>query len=172
MPVKLTFICVIHSVSEKDSLDYVIREAISIIRREDNESLDVRITAFFPKSSSIPKWVPIFVPENILRFTEKEDIYRFATEPVQSDNELFKSIKILVTEFIKGGSSGKKFLIKCRYLKSDERIDKKLRIWNHCQPHLILHLPFAIPDQQMNELEEYQPKQWPTRQLPKSLTKA
>ncbi|CAG8740705.1 2996_t:CDS:1, partial [Funneliformis caledonium] len=40
MPAKLTFICVIHSVSEKDSLDYVIREAIGIIRREDNESLD------------------------------------------------------------------------------------------------------------------------------------
>ncbi|CAG8769672.1 12969_t:CDS:1, partial [Funneliformis caledonium] len=50
----------------------------------------------------------------------------FATEPVQSDDELFKSIKILVTKFIKGGSSGKKLLIKCRYLKSDERIDKKL----------------------------------------------
>ncbi|CAG8624902.1 12289_t:CDS:1, partial [Funneliformis caledonium] len=50
----------------------------------------------------------------------------FATEPVQSDDELFKSIKIFITEFIKGESSGKKFLIKCRYLKSDERIDKKL----------------------------------------------
>ncbi|CAG8708418.1 1403_t:CDS:2, partial [Funneliformis caledonium] len=136
-------------------------EAIGIIRREDNESLDVRIIAFFLKSSLIPKWVPIFVSKNILRFTGKYTldenpsydkleivansgdlidmnqenlpissistfVMGFATEPVQSDDELFKSIKILVTEFIKDKSSGKKFLIKCRYLKSDERIDKKL----------------------------------------------
>ena len=71
MPAKLTFICIIHSVSKKDFLDYVIREAIGIIRREDNESMDVRITAFFLKSSSTPKWVPIFIPENMLRFTGK-----------------------------------------------------------------------------------------------------
>ena len=50
----------------------------------------------------------------------------FAAEPVQSDDNLFKSIKIVVSEYTRGGNSGKKFHIKCRYLKSDERIDKKL----------------------------------------------
>src|ERR1043165_963480 len=49
----------------------------------------------------------------------------FITEDTQNDNT-FKSIKVITNEFIGGGSAGKKFSIKCRYLRSDERIDKKI----------------------------------------------
>ncbi|CAG8734127.1 1225_t:CDS:2 [Funneliformis caledonium] len=48
-------------------------------------------------------------------------------ESVQSDN-LFKIIKLNVTEFARssqGGPIGRTFCIKCRYLKSDGRIEKK-----------------------------------------------
>src|ERR1044072_8411010 len=48
----------------------------------------------------------------------------FITEDTQNNNT-FKSIKVITNEFIGGGSAGKKF-IKCRYLRSDERIDKKI----------------------------------------------
>ena len=44
---------------------------IGIIRRENNEIIDVRITAFCPKSNLIPKWVPIFKSDNVLRFMGK-----------------------------------------------------------------------------------------------------
>ena len=51
----------------------------------------------------------------------------FVTEQVQNDhNVLFKSIKITVTEFTRSGSAREKFLVKCRYLKLDQRIDKKI----------------------------------------------
>ena len=50
----------------------------------------------------------------------------FAAEKVQNENNLFKFIKLAVTEFVGGVNTGKKFLIKCRYLKSDERINKKI----------------------------------------------
>ncbi|CAI2175025.1 4303_t:CDS:1, partial [Funneliformis geosporum] len=53
-------------------------------------------------------------------------ITSFAIESVQNEDTIFKSIKILVNEFTKDTSSGKKFQIKYRYLKSDERINKKL----------------------------------------------
>src|SRR6266542_3274377 len=46
-------------------------------------------------------------------------------EEIQSDN-MFKYIKIVTTEFTGKGSPGIKFNIKCRFLKSDERIDKKV----------------------------------------------
>ena len=49
----------------------------------------------------------------------------FITEDTQNDNT-FKSIKVITNEFIGGNSVGKKFSIKCRYLRSDERIDKKI----------------------------------------------
>ena len=52
-------------------------------------------------------------------------IIGFITEDTQNDNT-FKSIKVITNEFIGGGSAGKKFSIKCRYLRSDERIDKKI----------------------------------------------
>jgi len=50
----------------------------------------------------------------------------FVAEQVQNENNLFKFIKLAVTEFVGGVNTGKKFLIKCRYLKSDERINKKI----------------------------------------------
>ena len=71
MSVKLTFICLIHSVNEKDSTNYIIREAIGIIRKEDNTFMDLKITSFIPKSTSIPRWISVFVPKNVLRLTEK-----------------------------------------------------------------------------------------------------
>jgi hypothetical protein len=71
MPAKLTFICLIHSVNEKDSSDYIIREAIAIVRKEDNKSMDIKVTSFIPKSSSSPRWVPLFEPGSVLRFTGK-----------------------------------------------------------------------------------------------------
>ncbi|CAG8760385.1 5235_t:CDS:1, partial [Rhizophagus irregularis] len=44
---------------------------------------------------------------------------------VQDDDELFKSIKLNVNEFVGKGNVADKFNIKCRYLKADERIDNK-----------------------------------------------
>ena len=49
----------------------------------------------------------------------------FVVEHIQNDN-IFKGIKTITTEFTGGGNTGKKFYIKCRYLRSDERIDKKV----------------------------------------------
>src|SRR6266542_841410 len=51
----------------------------------------------------------------------------YVTEQVQDDDNLFKSIKLTVSEFVGGGSMANKFFIKCRYLKADERIDNKVK---------------------------------------------
>src|SRR3954447_5240944 len=51
----------------------------------------------------------------------------FVKEQVKIENDLFKYIKITVNEFVRGGNNlGKKFVVKCRYLIADERIDKKV----------------------------------------------
>jgi len=50
----------------------------------------------------------------------------FVVKAVQADSDLFKNIRLVINEFVKDGSSGKKFHIKCRYLKFDKKIDKKL----------------------------------------------
>jgi hypothetical protein len=51
----------------------------------------------------------------------------FVKEQVKIENDLFKYIKITVNEFVGGGNNlGKKFVVKCRYLIADERIDKKV----------------------------------------------
>ena len=71
MPAKLSLICLIHSVNEKDTANYIIREAIAIVRKEDNTSMEIKITSFIPKTSSTPRWVPLFEPDNVLRFTGK-----------------------------------------------------------------------------------------------------
>jgi len=60
MPAKITFVCVIHSITEKDSKDYIIRESIAIIRKEDNVNMDVKVVTFTPKNTSVPRWIPIF----------------------------------------------------------------------------------------------------------------
>ena len=52
-------------------------------------------------------------------------IVEFVIREVQGDN-MFKSIKVITTEYIGKGGAGKKFPIKCRYLKSDERINNKV----------------------------------------------
>ena len=52
-------------------------------------------------------------------------IMGFIIEKTQNNNK-FKRIKIITNEFIGKGDTGRKFFIKCRYLRSDERIDKKI----------------------------------------------
>jgi hypothetical protein len=47
----------------------------------------------------------------------------FVHDQAQNDNSL---LKITVNEYVGSGSSGNKFPIKCRYLKSDSRIDAKV----------------------------------------------
>ncbi len=71
MPAKLTLICLIHLVNEKDSTNCIIREAIGVVRKENNTSMDLKITSFISKSTSAPRWVPVFVPENVLRLIGK-----------------------------------------------------------------------------------------------------
>jgi len=55
MPAKITFICIIHSVKEKNTTDYIIREAIAIIRSEEKTSLNVKVTAFFLKNPNVSR---------------------------------------------------------------------------------------------------------------------
>jgi len=47
-------------------------------------------------------------------------------EQVKIENDSFKCIKLNVIEYAGSGSLGKKFCVKCRYLKTDARIDKKI----------------------------------------------
>jgi len=49
----------------------------------------------------------------------------FIIEKTQNNNK-FKRIKIITNEFIGKGDIAKKFPIRCRYLRSDKRIDKKV----------------------------------------------
>jgi hypothetical protein len=60
MPAKLTFICLINSINERDSNDYIIREAVAVVRREDNKTINLKVTSFVPKASSVPRWTSIY----------------------------------------------------------------------------------------------------------------
>ena len=40
---------VIHSITEKDSKDYIIRESIANIRKEDNVNMDVKVVTLLQK---------------------------------------------------------------------------------------------------------------------------
>ncbi len=71
MSAKLTFICLIYLINEKDSTNYIIKEVIGIIRKEDNTFMDLKITSFISKSTSTPRWIFVFIPENVLRLTGK-----------------------------------------------------------------------------------------------------
>ncbi|UZO23263.1 uncharacterized protein OCT59_015607 [Rhizophagus irregularis] len=51
----------------------------------------------------------------------------YVIRQVQDDDNLFKSIKLNVNEFVGKGNVADKFNIKCRYLKADERIDNKAK---------------------------------------------
>ena len=55
MPAKITFICLIHSVVERDSNDYIIREGIAVLRKEDNASMNIKVTSFIPKKKFVPQ---------------------------------------------------------------------------------------------------------------------
>jgi hypothetical protein len=50
----------------------------------------------------------------------------FIKEQVKHENEIFKTVKITVNEFVGGGTGGRNFVVKCRYLKTDQRIDRKV----------------------------------------------
>ena len=52
--------------------------------------------------------------------------YRFCCQPSSKWWQYVQSIKIVTTEFAGGSSAGKRFYLKCRYLKTDERIEKKV----------------------------------------------
>ena len=51
----------------------------------------------------------------------------YVTEQVQDNDNLFKSIKLTVSEFVGEQSMVNKFFVKCIYLKVDERIDNKVK---------------------------------------------
>ena len=65
MPAKFMLISLIHSVTERNNADYTIREAVGVIRKEDNTNMEVKVTSFFPKDDSAPRWIPIFEPGNV-----------------------------------------------------------------------------------------------------------
>lgn len=58
MPAKFTFICIVHSVTERDTTDYIVREATVILRRETNANLELKIISFFPKNPRQPHPIP------------------------------------------------------------------------------------------------------------------
>jgi hypothetical protein len=41
MPAKLTLICIIHSIVEIDINNFVVKEAIAVVRNEDNTTLNL-----------------------------------------------------------------------------------------------------------------------------------
>ena len=47
-------------------------------------------------------------------------------EQLKNEDNLFKCIKLTTTEYAGSNNSTKKFQIKCRYLESDKRIDRKM----------------------------------------------
>ncbi len=97
MPAKLTFISIVHSVIERDSSNYTIRDAIVVVRNENNTTMDIKLTAFTPKENSVPRWVPLFEPGNVLRFTGK-----FALDDELPHNTLeVKKILLLLFLFFK-----------------------------------------------------------------------
>jgi hypothetical protein len=71
MPAKLTVTCLIHSIDERDSNNYIIRETIGIIRREDNTPMNIKVISFVPKNKLVPRWVSLFEAGNVLRLTGK-----------------------------------------------------------------------------------------------------
>jgi hypothetical protein len=71
MPAKLSLICMIQSITERDSPIYIVREAIATTRMENNSMLNLKITFFVPKNPNIPRWFPFFETENILQLTGK-----------------------------------------------------------------------------------------------------
>jgi hypothetical protein len=71
MLAKLSLICLIHLVVERDSNKYIVREASAIVKKEDNTPINLKVISFIPKSQSAPKWVPLFDSGDVLRLTGK-----------------------------------------------------------------------------------------------------
>ncbi|PKK57990.1 hypothetical protein RhiirC2_797036 [Rhizophagus irregularis] len=127
------------------------------MRKEDNTTMNLKIIAFFPKNPSVPKWIPDFASGDVVRFTGKfslneelphDDILElmlnltkdnlpissisvffigYVIRQVQDDDDLFKSIKLNVNEFVGKGNVADKINIKCRYLKAIDNKVKKIR---------------------------------------------
>src|SRR3954452_5824029 len=95
MPAKLSLICLIHSVNERDSNNYVVREAAAIVRREDNTSMDLRVISFVPKDSSTPRWVPLFESGSVLKLTGKFTI------DVESHTNVLEVIRLFFALIVK-----------------------------------------------------------------------
>ena len=98
MPAKITFISLIHSIVERDTLKYTIREANSIVRKENNATMNIKVIAFFLKDESVPRQVPLFEPVNVLRFTGK-----FAIDD-QSPNDALLEVKNNIKQVSEVGS--------------------------------------------------------------------
>jgi hypothetical protein len=91
MPAKLSLICVIHLITEKDTANYIIREAVAVVRKEDNTSMELKVTSFIPKSSTSPRWVPLFEVDNVVRLTGK---FVLNEEPPHETLQVIKKIRI------------------------------------------------------------------------------
>ncbi|GET53009.1 hypothetical protein GLOIN_2v1768708 [Rhizophagus irregularis DAOM 181602=DAOM 197198] len=87
--------------------------------------MNLKIISFFPK-------IPDFTSGDVVRFTGKfplneepphddilEVIFNLLFIQVQDDDDLFKSIKLNVNEFVGKGNVADKFNIKCKILKSE-----------------------------------------------------
>ncbi|CAG8775585.1 12795_t:CDS:1, partial [Rhizophagus irregularis] len=61
---KLTLICVIHSTVERESNNFIIKETIGIMRKEDNTTMNLKLISFL-------KWIPDFTSGDVIRFTGK-----------------------------------------------------------------------------------------------------
>ena len=55
MPAKFTLICIIHLIIERETTDHIMREAITVLRRETDINLELRIVTFFPKNPQVPR---------------------------------------------------------------------------------------------------------------------
>jgi hypothetical protein len=55
-----------------------VKEAIVVVRKDDNTTMNLKVIAFFPKNPSVPKWTPNFMSGDVLRFTEK---FAFCKDP-------------------------------------------------------------------------------------------
>ncbi|CAB4487370.1 unnamed protein product [Rhizophagus irregularis] len=84
------------------------------MRKEDNTAMNLKIISFFPKNPSVPKWIPDFTSDDVVRFTGKFslNLMMIFWRQVQDDDDLFKSIKLNVNEFVGEGNVADKFNIK------------------------------------------------------------
>jgi len=71
MPAKLSLICTIQSITDKDGPTYTVKEVVAIMRRKNNSILNLKITFIVPKNPNIPSWFPFLEVETVLQLTGK-----------------------------------------------------------------------------------------------------